>query len=130
MNLPVLALIRYRGVWLRGSVLFFSAVLWDRFAEIGALTPQSARKALDLCSGPRIQGLILTNCGMDVTSVEINPFVVDLCKKNTAINSLDDETRVLEGSLYSPLRDDSCFSLVVVNPPLLPIPDEIPYPFV
>lgn len=129
MNLPVLALIRYRGVWLRGSVLFFSAVLWDRFAEIG-LTPQSARKALDLCSGPRIQGLILTNCGMDVTSVEINPFVVDLCKKNTAINSLDDETRVLEGSLYSPLRDDSCFSLVVVNPPLLPIPDEIPYPFV
>lgn len=78
----------------------------------------------------RIQGLILTNCGMDVTSVEINPFVVDLCKKNTAINSLDDETRVLEGSLYSPLRDDSCFSLVVVNPPLLPIPDEIPYPFV
>lgn len=103
MNLPVLALKRYRGVWLRGSVLFFSAVLWDRFAEIGALTPQSARKALDLCSGPRIQGLILTNCGMDVTSVEINPFVVDLCKKNTAINSLDDETRVLEGSLYSPL---------------------------
>lgn len=67
---------------------------------------------------------------MDVTSVEINPFVVDFCKKNTAINSLDDETRVLEGSLYSPLRDDSCFSLVVVNPPLLPIPDEIPYPFV
>ena len=63
---------------------------------------------------------------MDVTSVEINPFVVDLCKKNTAINSLDDETRVLEGSLYSPLRDDSCFSLVGVNPPLLPIPDEIP----
>lgn len=52
---------------------------------------------------PRIQGLILTNCGMDVTSVEINPFVVDLCKKSTAINSLDDETRVLEGSLYSPL---------------------------
>jgi methylase of polypeptide subunit release factors len=43
---------------------------------------------------------------MDVTSVEINPFVVDLCKKNTAINSLDDETGVLEGSLYSPLRDD------------------------
>lgn len=67
---------------------------------------------------------------MDVTSVEINPFVVDLCKKNAAINSLDDETRVLEGSLYSPLRDDSCFSLVVVNPSLLPIPDEIPYPFV
>ena len=67
---------------------------------------------------------------MDVTSVEINPFVVDLCKKNTAINSLDDETGVLEGSLYSPLRDDTCFSLVVVNPPLLPIPDEIPYPFV
>ena len=67
---------------------------------------------------------------MDVTSVEINPFVVDLSKKNTAINSLDDETWVLEGSLYSPLRDDSCFSLVVVSPPLLPIPDEIPYPFV
>ena len=63
---------------------------------------------------------------MDVTSVEINPFVVDLCKKNTAINSLDDETRVLEGSLYSPLRDDSCFSLVVVNPPLLPMRFLIP----
>ncbi len=26
-----------------------------------------------------------------------------------AINSLDDKTRVLEGSLCSPLRDDSCF---------------------
>ena len=65
-----------------------------------------------------------------VQEIVRTPFVVDLCKKNTAINSLDDETRVLEGSLYSPLRDDSCFSLVVVNPPLLPIPDEIPYPFV
>ena len=50
--------------------------------------------------------------------------------RKTLPSTLDDETGVLEGSLYSPLRDDSCFSLVVVNPPLLPIPDEIPYPFV
>lgn len=129
MNLPVLALIRYRGVWLRGSVLFFSAVLWDRFAEIGALH-RRAHGRLSICVlAPEYRAWYLPTVAC-VTSVEINPFVVDLCKKNTAINSLDDETRVLEGSLYSPLRDDSCFSLVVVNPPLLPIPDEIPYPFV
>lgn len=48
MNLPVLALIRYRGVWPRGSVLFFSAVLWDRFAEIGALH-RRAHGRLSIC---------------------------------------------------------------------------------
>ena len=48
MNLPVLALIRYRGVWLRGFVLFFSAVLWDRFAEIGALH-RRAHGRLSIC---------------------------------------------------------------------------------
>ena len=47
-HLPVLALIRYRGVWLRGSVLFFSAVLWDRFAEIGALH-RRAHGRLSIC---------------------------------------------------------------------------------
>lgn len=48
MNLPVLALKRYRGVWLRGSVLFFSAVLWDRFDEIGALH-RRAHGRLSIC---------------------------------------------------------------------------------
>lgn len=49
---------------------------------------------------------------------------------NASCNSLSDNVIVRTGDLFSPLGPKETFDVIVANPPLLPIPEGIPYPFV
>jgi hypothetical protein len=85
--------------------------------------------ALDLCSGPGVQALRLASLGSFVVAVEVNPVAAELGRINAAINGLSDHIEIRVGNLYGAVQCEK-FDVVTANPPLLPIPDELPYPFV
>ena len=67
--------------------------------------------------------------GARVTAVEINPVAAALAELNAHANGLADRIEVRIGDLYEAVGDER-FDLVSANPPLLPVPDDVPYPFV
>lgn len=132
-SLAGLSLARCRGVWLFADAPQHSPTLYFGPDSVGLarrLRPVTGGKALDLCSGPGIQGLILAQAGMTVTAVDVNPIASELCEFNAAVNGLNEKLSVVTGDLYDPIYLSERFDLIVANPPLLPIPSGIPYPFV
>lgn len=120
-------------MWLFADAPLYSPTLYFGPDSVGLarrLRPIIGGEALDLCSGPGIQGLILAQAGMTVTAVDINPIASGLCEFNAAVNGLNKKLSVVTGDLYDPIHPSKKFDLIVANPPLLPIPLGIPYPFV
>lgn len=135
-SLSGLSLIRYHGIWLFADAPSPSPLLYFGSDSIGLarrLSPSPGKNALDLCSGPGIQALILAKSGMHVTAIDINPIASEICQLNALVNSISEDLTILTGSLYNALNniESSCsYELITVNPPLLPIPEDVPYPFV
>lgn len=135
-SLSGLSLIRYHGIWLFADAPSPSPLLYFGSDSIGLarrLSPSPGKNALDLCSGPGIQALILAKSGMHVTAIDINPIASEICQLNALVNGISEDLTILTGSLYNALNniESSCsYELITVNPPLLPIPEDVPYPFV
>jgi tRNA1(Val) A37 N6-methylase TrmN6 len=67
-------------------------------------------------------GLLATGTVAQITAVEIQPQLAELCKKNAKTNNLDKSYKIITGDLkkkHSLLSEES-FDLVVVNPPFWP----------
>lgn len=131
ISLGGFALYRYRGIWIFADAPQVSPVLYYGLDSIGLASRLGAipgGSALDLCSGPGIQALILGASGMKVTSVDINPLASRLCELNSKINGLDGYIAIKTADLYDGINGE--FDLITVNPPLLPVPNGVPYPFI
>ncbi|HEV2373499.1 MAG TPA: methyltransferase [Streptosporangiaceae bacterium] len=130
-RLSGLVLLFTRGVWLFVQPPQISPTLYlgdDSFALADrlALRPGSC---LDLCAGPGIQTLLCAQRGHPVTAVEINPVAAALCRLNVGLNGLTGRVSVRCADLYAGVSDER-FGNILANPPLLPIPNEVAYPFV
>ncbi len=127
-----LILIPIMGIWLfcqkpqPNPTLYFGE---DSIALLLRLQPKRGGRCLDLCAGPGIQSLYCSLFASEVIAVEINPVAVALAKLNLAINDSSNKIKIYCGSLYEPLEPQS-FDTIVANPPLLPFPEDAPYPFV
>jgi hypothetical protein len=126
-----LALLFMRGVWLLAQPPQISPTLYlgdDSFglADRLALRPGTC---LDLCAGPGIQTLLCAHRGHRVTAVEVNPVAAALCRVNAGLNGLSDRVTVLCGDLYGAVGGLE-FDNITANPPLVPIPASVSYPFV
>jgi len=132
LHTPDLVLLPVQGNWLfcqRPQVnptLYFGD---DSLALLMRSIPRSGKTALDLCAGPGIQTLHAARFADHSVGVEINPVAADLARINMALNGLDHKVEILCGSLFAPLGTRR-FDSVTANPPLLPFPEEIAYPFV
>ena len=130
-RLSGLVLMFTRGVWLFVQPPQISPTLYlgdDSFALADrlALRPGSC---LDLCAGPGIQTLVSARRGQQVTSIEINPVAAALCRLNAGLNGLTGRVSVRCADLYAGVAGER-FDNILANPPLLPIPDAVAYPFV
>lgn len=88
-------------------------------------------KTLDLCCGPGVQMLISAQTSELSLGVEINKVAASLAAVNVAINEFSTRAEIYNGDLrtFAPsLRHN--FDLITFNPPLLPIPSDLEYPFV
>lgn len=120
------------GFWLfyqkpqANPVLYFGE---DSVALMMRQRPVVGGNCLDLCSGPGVQAIWAGLFAARVTTVEINPFSCALAKINMCMNGCADKIEVLCGNLYEPVKGRR-FDAIVANPPLLPFPEHIDYPFV
>ncbi|ADZ70541.1 methyltransferase [Polymorphum gilvum] len=133
LHLGGLCLLPTLGVWLLCQVPQPGPTLYYGDDSVGLAWRLSAKpgdRALDLCAGPGIQALRLAAMGAEVVAVEINPVAASLAQLNAAANGLGERISVRIGSLYQAVGARERFDLVSANPPLLPVPDNVPYPFV
>jgi methylase of polypeptide subunit release factors len=128
-----LALIPIFGLWIfcqsastANQTLYFGD---DTMGLLSRLAPRPHGKALDLCTGPGTQALFSSLYADEVVAVDVNPVAVALARLNTEMNQRSDRVRVVCGDLYNAI-DHEQFDTISANPPLLPFPDNIAYPFV
>lgn len=126
-----LSLFRIQGLWLLAQTPQMAPTLYlgDDSLALAARLDAGPGRCLDLCAGPGVQSLILAARGRDVVAVEVNPVAAALCAVNAALNGLTDRISVRCGDLYE-VAGKGVFDLVSANPPLLPIPEGLEYPFV
>lgn len=101
----------------------------DSAALVSHLSPGNDNVCLDLCAGPGIQSLVCSGRAKKVFAVEINPLTASFAELNVVLNSLEDKIEVRNGDLYEAIGQMQ-FDFICANPPLLPFPSDLPYPFV
>lgn len=127
-----LMLMPMQGLWLLCHMAKPNPTLYFGDDSIGLalrLSAEREHEVLDLCAGPGIQSLRAAKTGARVTAVEINPVAAALARLNATANDLGGRIDVRIGNLYEVLGDER-FDRIIANPPLLPIPEDLPYPFV
>ena len=125
-------LVPIANIWLFVSRPRANALLYVGDDSIGMLWRQSVRpggRCLDLCSGPGLQALGASTVAGHVDAVEINPVAMALAQLNVTMNRRDDRITVHLGSLYQPVLGTT-YDNIIANPPFLPVPDSLNYPFV
>ncbi len=86
---------------------------------------------LDLCSGSAIQAMIAALHCKKAHAVEINERAAKIARFNVFLNSLENKVEVHNLSYQEfHVQNQEKFDLIIFNPPLLPIPEVVFYPFV
>jgi SAM-dependent methyltransferase len=80
---------------------------------------------LDLCAGTGLQALHCAGFASRITAVERDREAAEIARINVMLNRLEDRVEVLHGDMFEPVKGRQ-FDLVVANPPLLPVPDNLP----
>lgn len=82
---------------------------------------------LDMGTGCGILGIIAAENASHVIGIDINPYAVRCAKENAKLNHVNDIMLFLCGDLFSPLKKDLKFDLIIFNAPYLPVEQsEIP----
>ena len=126
-----LALYVVAGIWLFFEAHTSNPKLYfgdDSFGLLNRLRPVKGGRTLDLCAGPGVQALYCARIARSVTAVEINPLAAGLGRVNCQLNDIDN-VRFVVGDLAGFVSEEK-FDHVVCNPPLLPFPEDLDYPFV
>lgn len=86
-------------------------------------------RVLDLCAGVGTQGVLCALSADEVIGVELQPAAAPLQAVNAALNGVEGRIRFCTGDHVDAVAGER-FDLVCCNPPLLPIPPRLPFPFV
>lgn len=94
----------------------------DTFQLLEAIKLRKEDRVLELGTGC---GLIALNCvhqGAKVVCTDINPHAITLTRKNYQLNCqlIKGDVEVRHGDLFSVIRSDEYFDVIIFNPPYLP----------
>jgi methylase of polypeptide subunit release factors len=89
----------------------------------------STGRALDLCTGSGIAAISLAAVrrGLAWTAVDLSKQAVEAAEFNAALNGVSGRFAALQGGLFEPVQGER-FSLIVANPPFIPVPDGVSFP--
>lgn len=92
----------------------------DSILLIESLDVRDSERILEIGCGSGVVSIHCASNGCDVTSVDINPFAVELTRSNFKRNGLEGDVR--ESDVYSSV--DGRFDTIVFNLPYLPTDDD------
>ncbi len=76
-------------------------------------------EVLDIGTGSGIQAITAGQKARKVIAVDINPAAVRFARENVRANGLDNIVSVYEGDLFSPLKSEDRFDIIIFTPPYL-----------
>lgn len=84
-------------------------------AEHMDVTPDD--DVLDIGTGSGIQAITAGQTARKVIAIDINPEAVRYAEENVRMNGLSDVITVLRGDLFSPLKSQNQFDVIIFTPP-------------
>jgi release factor glutamine methyltransferase len=94
----------------------------DTFLLLNAITIDTKDRILELGTGCGLIALDYARRGAQVLCTDINPFAVQLTRYNIERNRhiLKGQIQVRQGNLFSVIKKNERFDIVIFNPPYLP----------
>ncbi len=75
---------------------------------------------LDMGTGCGILGIVAAEKASRVVAIDINPYAIRYAKENAEVNCVRDKLSFVQGDLFTPLRSQEQFDLIIFNAPYLP----------
>ena len=97
----------------------------DTFQILDTIKISPGKKVFEPGTGCGIVALYCAYLGANVVCSDINPYAVELTKKNFLINKhlLGGNVDIRYGDLFSVLHSNELFDVIIFNPPYLPTSD-------
>jgi len=98
----------------------------DTFLLLEAINIKKDDSVLEIGTGCGLIALECARLGANVICTDINPYAVELVKKNYLMNQniLKGNFEVRIGDLFSPVLSSEIFDVIIFNPPYLPTKKE------
>ncbi|MEM3696116.1 MAG: class I SAM-dependent methyltransferase [Candidatus Bathyarchaeia archaeon] len=113
-----------RKVFFEGYVFYVSENVYepaeDSFLFAENLKVREDALVLDMGTGCGILGIIAAAKASHVLAIDINPYAVRCAKENAKLNHVLNKMSFIQGDLFSPLRKEEMFDLILFNAPYLP----------
>lgn len=93
----------------------------DTFQLLEAINVSKEDKVFEIGTGCGIIALVCAEDGADVVCSDVNPFAVELTRRNYSLNKsyIKGDFEVRLGDLFSVLKPDEKFDVIIFNPPYL-----------
>ena len=93
----------------------------DTFLLLDSIDASSKDKMLEIGTGTGIIALACAQKGAKVICSDINPFAIELVKKNRELNKnqISGSIEIRKGSLFEVVKHNETFNLIIFNPPYL-----------
>lgn len=75
---------------------------------------------LDMGTGCGILGIVAAAVTTKVVAIDINPHAVRCAQENARLNDVSDKLFLVQGDLFTPLKTQGRFDLILFNAPYLP----------
>ncbi len=98
----------------------------DTFQLLEAIDVNKGENIFEIGTGCGIIALECCRHGCNVVCSDINPYAVDLVRKNYNQNKskLHGSFQIRYGDLFSVLKKNECFDTIIFNPPYLPTKED------
>jgi release factor glutamine methyltransferase len=92
----------------------------DSFLFAENLDVKEGDRVLDMGTGCGILGILAAKKASEVIAVDMNPYAVRCAKENAQLNNAGNKMVFIQGDLFTPLREDERFDVILFNAPYLP----------
>jgi release factor glutamine methyltransferase len=117
---------------LQGKKIFFANYVFyvsegvyepaeDSFFFAESLTVEEGDLVLDMGTGCGILGIVAADKARRVVAIDISPCAVRCAKRNAELNGVVDKMHFIEEDLFTALRIEERFDLILFNAPYLPV---------